>query len=791
MSMGLTDSRALVRYRCGILLFLLACSLDGLLHAQTDTGELRLSVKDNSGAAVSAMAELSNQATKTQHKVDLPDSGLYNFKKLPFGRYMLSVSKAGFSAASQLIDINSAVPRSLEVVLAVQPLQTAVEVKASETLLDTERSAAAYYTGSREIAERRASSPGRGLIDLAVLQPGWTLEANGIVHPRESEYDTQFVIDGFPVEDNRSPAFARPLEADDVVSMKQYASGIPAEFGDKLGGVIEINTTRNLSPGFHGTFIAGGGSFDTLNSYVAAQYVSGNTTVSASGNGFLTDRYLDPPVEQNYTNHASSTGFTASLDHDFNAANRLRVSLLNQQTWLEVPNDLLQQAAGQLQNRTSGSTDGQVSYQHVFSPNLIGDIRASVRDVSADLWSNPLSSPILASQDRDYREVYWDASLAGHAGGNEWKVGTQGRYASVNEKFGYDIVTYEIGGEPIFDDDVPPSFRFSAHKPDREQAVYGQDLIRYKNFSFSLGLRFDHYDFLVDETAWSPRLGIAYNSARLGLVLHAAYDRTFGTPPFENSLLSSSPDGRLGVGFYLPLRPSRGNYYEVGFSKSLGNRVRLDANWYARDVNNFEDDDLFLNTGVSFPIAFQHALIRGTEVKLEAPRWGRFSGFLSYANTTGIGQLPISGGLFLDDDAADQLSAHDKFPISQDIRNVVSGYARYQIASRVWTAWSATYTSGLPVEDADQLPDFEFLISQYGEHVVDKVNFDRGRVRPSFSLNASLGVNLFTADRWKTTVQTDVSNITDRLNVINFAGLLSGTAIAAPRSASARLRIDF
>jgi hypothetical protein len=773
------------------LALLLACCLHGPVFAQNNTGEVRLSVKDVSGAAVSAAAELLNEATKTQQKVDLPDSGRYNFKNLPFGRYILSVSKPGFSVSSQLVDINSAVPRSLEVALSVQPVEATVEVKDSDTLLDTDRSAVAYYIGSREISERRASAPGRGLIDLAVLQPGWTLEANGILHPRESEYDAQFVVDGFPVQDNRSPAFARPLEADDVVSMKQYASGIPAEFGSKLGGVIELSTTRNMSPGFHGTFIAGGGSFDTLSSYLASQYVSASTTVSVSGNGFLTDRYLDPPVEENYTNHASSTGFTASLDHDFNAANRLRVSFLNQQTWLQVPDDLLQQAAGQRQDRTSASTEGQVSYQHVFSPNLVGDIRASIRDVSADLWSNPLSSPILASQDRDYRETYWDASLAGHVGVHEWKLGTQGRYASVNEKFGYDIVTYDIDGVPVFDGHVPPSFRFSAHKPDSEQAAYGQDLIRYRNLTFTLGLRFDHYNFLVNETAWSPRLGIAYNSNRLGLVLHAAYDRTFGTPPFENSLLSSSPESRLGVGFYLPIRPSRGNYYEVGISKTLGSHTRLDANWFARDVNNFEDDDLFLNTGVSFPIAFQHALIRGTEVKLEVPRWGRFSGFLSYANTTGLGQLPISGGLFLDPDAADQLSSHDRFPISQDIRNVASGYVRYQITSRLWTAWTATYTSGLPVEDAGNLPDIDFLIAQFGAGVVDKVNFDRGRVRPSFSLNASIGMTLLSTETWKVAAQVDVTNITDRLNVINFAGLLSGTAIAAPRGANARIRIDF
>jgi len=34
-------------------------------------------------------------------------------------------------------------------------------------------------------------------------------------------------------------------------------------------------------------------------------------------------------------------------------------------------------------------------------------------------------------------------------------------------------------------------------------------------------------------------------------------------------------------------------------------------------------------------------------------------------------------------------------------------------------------------------------------------------------------------------------NLTDRVNVINFASLLSGTAVAVPRSVSARLRLTF
>ncbi len=773
---------------------LLGALVSSIAFAQKDTGELRLTVKDHSGSPVQAQVNLVNQASKIKASVHLGNTGRYTFRDLEFGDYLLTITHSGFSPSSQLIEVQSNVPVQRHVVLTIRPQQTSIEVTASSTLLNPRRTSATYFTGKQEINERPMTQSGRGLINLAVLQPGWTLEANGILHPRESEYDTQFIIDGFPVQDNRSPAFARPIQADNVVSMKQYTSGIPAEFGDKLGGVIVLDTTQNSSPGFHGTYVAQGGSFSTLSSFLSGQYSNGKTTVAASGDGFLTDRYLDPPTENNFTNHASSTSFTGSVEHDFNDANRLRVAVLNQQTWLEVPNDLLQQAAGQRQDRTSGSTEGQISYQHLFSPSLVGVIRADIRDVSAGLWSNPLSTPVFAQQDRDYRETYWNGSLAGNNGPNNWKAGVQGRYASEAENFHYRIVAYTIGDEEIFDDTLPPAFQFNGRALDREHAAYGQDSLHLGALTLNLGLRFDDYDFIVKAHGWSPRLAAAYAIRPLKLVVHASYDRTFGTPPFANLLVSSSvlaPGSRFHEGLYLPLRPSRGNYYEVGFSKLLGSHLRLDANWFERDVDNFEDDDLLVNTGVSFPIAFEKGIVKGTEVKLSMPHWGRFSAFAAYANTTGLGQYPISGGLFLDEDDISDINSHSKFPISQDIRNVVNGYVRYQIASRLWTAWTINYTSGLPVEDADDLPDTDFLIEQYGANIVNEVNFVRGRVHPSLSVNASVGFDILQGERYKATLQADVTNLADRLNVINFAGLLSGTAIATPRSASARLRFDF
>jgi hypothetical protein len=761
------------------------------LWAQNNTGELRLTVKDTAGASLPAMVDIANNATSTHQNVHLPPEGRYSFRNLPFGFYRVRATQPGFEAFSKLVEIRSAIPKDYAITLGVQAISTSVDISEAATLVDPDRTSTTFYASAQEIKERQAAIPGRGLLDLVAMQPGWILEANGVLHPRESEYETQYIINGFPIQDNRSPAFAPNIEADDAQSVKVYTSGIPAEFGQKVGGVIEVNTTRNSSPGFHGIAVAQGGSFQTAGGYLSTQYVAGKTTASLSGETFLTDRYLDPPVTQNYTNHASNASFTGTLERDLNDSDRLRLSISRRQTHFQVPDELLQQLAGQREDRSSHETSGQISYQHVFSPAILGAIRGMVRDVSADLWSNPLATPIAPRQARGFREGYFSASLAGHYGRNEWKTGGDFRYAAIDENFGFHIAAYRVNGVRIFDRDTPANFDFQGRGLDREQSGYAQDLIRLGKLTLSAGLRFDHYSLLVHETAWSPRLGASWSIPSTATVFHFSYDRTFGTPPFENILVSASPQTRNlnNAGIYLPLRPSRSNYYDAGFTQAIAKRLRLDASYFLRDVRNFQDDDLLANTGVAFPVTFNSARIRGVEVKLQAPKWGPFSGFLSYTNQRGNAALPIAGGLFLDDGASALLTATDSFRVSQDQRNTAHAMLRYQIFPRLWTSWTASYGSGLPVElNGESLP---FLTAQYGAAIVNKINFDRGRVNPSFSLDASVGIDLWRKEHRSLAFQADVLNMTDRLNVINFAGFLSGTAIAPPRSVGARLRAEF
>jgi hypothetical protein len=106
-----------------------------------------------------------------------------------------------------------------------------------------------------------------------------------------------------------------------------------------------------------------------------------------------------------------------------------------------------------------------------------------------------------------------------------------------------------------------------------------------------------------------------------------------------------------------------------------------------------------------------------------------------------------------------------------------------------WVAADGFYGSGLPVETGDV--DMAALSALYSPAVLSRVNFDRGRVRPSSTLDLSAGTTVWSHNDRALQFQGSVGNVFDRLNVINFAGLLSGTAVDAPRHYSLRMRFNF
>src|SRR5271156_6215092 len=629
--------------------------------AQSNAGELRLTVTDPSGFGLKSTVELVSEANQYRYTFTTDDQGNLDAKRLPYGIYQVQIQAPTFAELSEPVEIRSALPLDRTIRLKVASVSESLKVSASATLIDPHRAGSVNEIGLETIQNRLTALPGRSMQDLVNSEPGWLYEGNAVLHPRGSEYQTQFVVDGIPLTDNRSPSFGPEIGADDVDSLSIYTAGFPAEYGRKMGGVVEVNTLRDSQPGFHGQVVLSGGSFDSAGAFAQGQYVWGKNTLGASASGSMTDHYLNPVVPQNYSNTGTLGDFSLHYERDLTPNDRLRLIVRHEVSRYDIPTNLGQRATARRQTADNIETMGIASYQHVFSSNVVADLRGMVRDNANDFNSNPESTPIEVFQHNFFREGYFKGSITAVHGRHEFKFGVESDNTFLNENFSY-IIT-----DPTrFDPDTPPTFSFPvpgqstspAHRPDLEQSAFVQDLIHLGNWTISAGLRWDHYQLFLNRQAVDPRFAISRYFPGLDLVAHFSYDRVFQTPSFENILLSSSAAaaGLNPISLQLPVEPSEGNYYEAGLSKGFFGKVRLDANYFRRLVNNYADDDQIENTTISFPIAFRKSIIYGAEAKLDAPDWHRFSGFVSYSYMVGNAWFPVTGGLFLGDDAADAAS---------------------------------------------------------------------------------------------------------------------------------------
>jgi hypothetical protein len=773
------------------------------LYCQSNRGELRLKVSDPSGLGVRTTVLIVSEANQYRNSLTTSEQGTLDVQRLPFGVYQLEITQPGFLPMSETLELRTSSPTEHTIQLKLPSLNQSVTVSAADTLIDPDQAGAVSQIGSDTIEHRLSSLPGRSLQDLVNSQPGWLYEGNAVLHPRGSEYQTQFIVDGVPLQDNRSPSFGNEIEADDVQSMSIYTAGIPAEYGRKMGGVVEVNTIQDSDPGLHGQVVLSGGSFDSAGAFASAQYVWGKNTLSGSASGAMTDHYLNPVVPQNFSNTGTTGDFSLRYARKLSPNDRLSLSVRHELARYDLPNELVQQTPHltpidpvaplgiQRLNADNLETMGIATYQHIFSCNVVADFYGMVRDTSNDFYSNIYATPILVSQHNWFREGYFRGVVTAVHGRHEWKFGVESDNTYLHENFGF-VITNPM----LFDPGTPSPFSFVANRPDLEQSAFVQDQVHLGNWTINAGIRWDHYQLILNRQAVDPRLSIARYFPSAGLVVHFSYDRVFQTPSNENILLSSSTAATMlnPVSLQLPVEPSEGNYYEAGVTKDFFGKVKLDANYFRRLVNNYADDDQIDNTTISYPIAFRKAILYGGEAKLLVPDSHGLSGFLSYSYIVGNAWFPVTGGLFLGDDAVIPTTGH--LPDSQDQRNTVRGRVRYQVAPRFWIAGGIQYDTGLPFDF--QCPDGETLqqciagvAATYGQQVVDRINFARGRIYPAFQVNVSAGAEVYKSERFNVRLQADGQNLTNVLNVIDFGGLFSGNAIGPSRSFALRLTTAF
>ncbi len=223
-------------------------------------------------------------------------------------------------------------------------------------------------------------------------------------------------------------------------------------------------------------------------------------------------------------------------------------------------------------------------------------------------------------------------------------------------------------------------FPFVGHTDVKELAMYLQDSITVRNWSFNLGIRGDLYNGLTTASQAEPRVGIAYNIQKTNTVLRLSYARTLETPFNENLVLSSigcsSPvlNPLLGCtsSALTPLTPGFRNEFHAGFQQAFGRFLVLDGEYIWKYTHTGYDFSIFGNTPIFFPIGWHNSKIPGWALRASVPVYHGFSALVVMSSVTarffepqisGAGATPSapSGVFRIDHDEAYNMTAHFQY----------------------------------------------------------------------------------------------------------------------------------
>src|SRR5688572_21363125 len=280
------------------LLFLVALSVLGVMPAAAQTtATLTGRVLDPLGAALPAAAiTLSNPLTGFEHTTTAQTDASFQITNIPPQTYRLAVTFPGFEPDVRDVNLRTNVPVVLDITLRVATqLDTVFVSAAAENLVDS------TLTGTRTamslgIIERMPTVTGsRGLESVLVSFPGFAQNANGAIHPRGAHNQMTFVIDGLPIGDQLTGAFANALDAAIVQSAELMTGNIPAEFGGKVSGVAVVTSRSGLgiSRRLAGDAMLTAAGYDTWHG--VAQMGGGSSRVGYFGSvaAMRTNRFLD------------------------------------------------------------------------------------------------------------------------------------------------------------------------------------------------------------------------------------------------------------------------------------------------------------------------------------------------------------------------------------------------------------------------------------------------------------------------------------------------------------------
>jgi len=253
---------------------MLVLLLSGVVaQAQENTGSIRGTVKDQSGAVVPGAAVTATSPALVRPIELVTDSaGVYIFPRLPVGAYTITAAVTGFKTVKkEAIDLRLGAELTLDLALTVGSVAETITVKGESEAVDVTSSKTSVSITQNLID---MTPKGRSFNSILTVAPGVIFDSNagsvgggmtgtsgnnpaggvgGYSVTGASGSENNFVIDGVDVSNVRNGVLGResaiPFEF--IAEVQVKSGGFEAEYGGAVGGVVNV-ITKSGSNNFHG-----------------------------------------------------------------------------------------------------------------------------------------------------------------------------------------------------------------------------------------------------------------------------------------------------------------------------------------------------------------------------------------------------------------------------------------------------------------------------------------------------------------------------------------------------------
>lgn len=654
-------------------------------------------VHNQSGAAVSAATVelLRSNGSQVAAQTTSTD-GHFRFNALDSGAYKLQATAPNFYSSTYEFVLRPRQPLTVD--LELQPKQSVseqVEVREKYLTVDPEKTGSSYTFTHQEL--ENLPEP---LVDstnnlVTNLMPGASDSHDNFLAVRGTEFSLHEFINGVSFLDNMQPQFSPGVSPQIFETVDLMTGGFPAEYGNRFGGVLDINTRSGASLNGHGDVNFHGATVDNfdLNADYGGQWRKLGYYFFVDG--FTSGRYLDPPEPKELFDFGKGARATTQLDWRANEKDSFKLLLMGGGSNFQQPNITDDQEVGRDAQRHLRQQTAILGWVHTFSPATV--LSTSLYERTSSDRVLPTSDPItpLSSASRAPFTIGIKSDVSHFWRGHLIKAGLDLVKLRELESFSFDS-----RGDP----DVFPAFRGGLYGG--QASMYLQDHFSpFKNLWVDLGARYDYFDLVLTHTQVSPRVGLAYHFTKTKSVLHASYNRYFSPPPIEYSLLASfighnavDPGQRVG-----DVRAYSQHYFEVGWSQELHPQVSLELNAYLHSGrNSFENHEISISR-IFVPINFHAARSEGAELVLNMKQLQHLgiTGRFQYAVQKTYFYGPITGGFAGDE----PLVAGERIVPAFDQTHTGTAQLFYHNRWRgFWAGTAMRYGSGTIVENGPRLP---------------------------------------------------------------------------------------